>query len=157
MAKHSFINFKEILGIGGNDEYEEETGIIDVSVENEEEPKSPKGLFAKTKEKVQENKREKASSVDTSGYQSVIIEPKKFEDCKKIASYIKDNKTVTLNLEYLDNEMAQRIIDFLSGAMSIKEAKFIEISKNVYVSVPKNINVFFDGKKDNKEKSFLNF
>lgn len=40
--------------------------------------------------------------------------------------------------------------------MSIKEAKLIEISKSVYVSVPKNINVFFDGEKERKEKSFLN-
>ena len=104
------------------------------------------------------NRKEKAKKekvTDTSAYQSVIIDPKKFEDCKKIANYIKDDKTVTLNLEHLDNETAQRIIDFLSGAMSIKEAKLIEISKNVYVSVPKNINVFFDGEEDRKEKSFL--
>ena len=47
------------------------------------------------------------------------------------------------------------IIDFLSGAMSIKEAKLIEISRSVYVSVPKDINVFFDGENDRKEKSFL--
>lgn len=161
MAKKAFKNFKEIFGMGGNDDYTEEsvedTGIIDVSVE-EENNKPTKGFFTKLGgNNKEEAKESQDTTTDTSGYQSIIIKPRRFEDCKKIATYIKENKTVTLNLEYLDNEMAQRIIDFLSGAMSIKEAKFIEISKSVYVSVPKNINVFFDGKEEKKEKSFLNF
>ncbi|WP_300358073.1 cell division protein SepF [Fusobacterium sp.] len=157
---NKFKSFKEILGMGEGEDTSENTGIIDIDIQKnaEEETKQTEAtpsLFKKSKQekKVKEKEREKA--VDTSGYQSVIIEPKRFEDCKKIANYIKDDKTVTLNLEHLDTETAQRIIDFLSGAMSIKEAKLIEISKNVYVSVPKNINVFFDGENDRKEKSFL--
>lgn len=158
--KSKFRSFKEILGMGEGEEAAEDTGIIDIDIQknageesNQSEP--VQGLFKKSKNEKKVKEREKEKTMDTSAYQSVIIDPKKFEDCKKIANYIKDDKTVTLNLEHLDNETAQRIIDFLSGAMSIKEAKLIEISKNVYVSVPKNINVFFDGENERKEKSFL--
>ena len=155
--KNKFRSFKEILGMGENEESGEDTGIIDIDIQKEENTKEKEissNLFKKQKQEKKVKEKEQ-TTVDTSAYQSVIIEPKKFEDCKKIANYIKDDKTVTLNLEYVNNETAQRIIDFLSGAMSIKEAKLIEISKNVYVSVPKNINVFFDGEEGRKEKSFL--
>ncbi len=157
---NKFRSFKEILGMGEGEDTAENTGIIDIDIQKnaEEETKQAEatpGLFKKSKQEKKVKEKEKEKAVDTSGYQSVIIDPKRFEDCKKIANYIKDDKTVTLNLEHLDTETAQRIIDFLSGAMSIKEAKLIEISKNVYVSVPKNINVFFDGENDRKEKSFL--
>ena len=158
--KSKFRSFKEILGMGEGEEVAEDTGIIDIDIqknagEESNQSEQVQGLFKKSKNEKKVKEREKEKTMDTSAYQSVIIDPKKFEDCKKIANYIKDDKTVTLNLEHLDNETAQRIIDFLSGAMSIKEAKLIEISKNVYVSVPKNINVFFDGEEDRKEKSCL--
>ena len=136
--KNKFRSFKEILGMGETEENAEDTGIIDIDIQKEEagkEKEATANLFKKSKQEKKVKEKEKVT--DTSAYQSVIIDPKKFEDCKKIANYIKDDKTVTLNLEHLDNETAQRIIDFLSGAMSIKEAKLIEISKNVYVSVPK--------------------
>ena len=158
--KSKFRSFKEILGMGEGEEVAEDTGIIDIDIqknagEESNQSEQVQGLFKKSKNEKKVKEREKEKTMDTSAYQSVIIDPKKFEDCKKIANYIKDDKTVTLNLEHLDNETAQRIIDFLSGAMSIKEDKLIEISKNVYVSVPKNINVFFDGENERKEKSFL--
>ena len=160
--KGKFRSLKEILGMSEGEELGEDNGIIDIDVQKENAVESSKtaeitpSIFNKKAAKQEKKAKEKEKAVDTSAYQSVIIDPKKFEDCKKIASYIKEDKTVTLNLEHLDNETAQRIIDFLSGAMSIKEAKLIEISRSVYVSVPKNINVFFDGEENTrKEKSFL--
>ncbi|MCI6153242.1 cell division protein SepF [Fusobacterium perfoetens] len=105
-------------------------------------------------EKVEEKKERKIESyVDVTSYQNVVSRIKGFEDSKKIARYIKENKIVTLNLEELDTETAQRVIDFLSGAMSMKEASLVEISKCVYVSVPKNQRVLFEGQR-NTEKFF---
>lgn len=151
-------NIKEMVGISESEENIEqhESPII-----SDEETKSVKSFFGRGKEnksddKENETQTEAVGVTDVTGYQSIIIKPEKFEDCKKIANYIKNDKTVTLNLENLDEKKAQRIIDFLSGAMSIKEAKFIEISKFVYTSVPKNINVYIDAKNDAKD-SFYEF
>nr|WP_307775072.1 cell division protein SepF [uncultured Cetobacterium sp.] len=88
--------------------------------------------------------------------QTIFVNPKSFAECKKIADYIKNDKVVTLNLENVSGKDAQRILDFLSGAISIKEAKWIPISKNVFTSVPKNINFLYDGKNDLKQNTFLN-
>lgn len=87
--------------------------------------------------------------------QTIFVNPKGFSECKKIADYIKNDKVVTLNLENVNAKDAQRILDFLSGSISVKEAKWIPISKNVFTSVPKNINFLYDGKTELKQKTFL--
>ena len=76
---------------------------------------------------------------------------------KESTPYIKSDKMVTLNLEYLDLPTAQRLMDFLAGAMSIKGASFIEISKKVYTAVPKSMKVYYEGKKDSKGRTILDF
>lgn len=86
-----------------------------------------------------------AEKTPFTGNQTVFVEPKNYSECKKIANYIKEEKMVTVNLESLDGPNAQRILDFLSGASSIKEANFIPVSKRVYVVVPKDVDVLFDG------------
>lgn len=153
--KNKLESFKEIFGMGGPEIANEDNGIVEFRAEQlkDEEPKINRAKIFGKKDSVK--KENIVQEEDISKYQSVIVDLKKYEDCKKIAQYIKKDKVVTLNLEYLDKDTAQRIVDFLSGAMCIKEARLIDISANVYVSVPKNINVFFDrGKKINKNNLF---
>ena len=45
-----------------------------------------------------------------------MIKPASMEDTREIADTLLDNATVILNLEGIDVELAQRIIDFASGA-----------------------------------------
>lgn len=99
---------------------------------------------------------QKNEDEDIENCQTIFVDPKNFTDCKKIANYIKSDRMVTLNLEYLDSETAQRMMDFLMGAMLIKGASFIEISKKVYTSVPKSVKVHYDGKKNINDKVYLN-
>lgn len=148
--RNKFKSFKEMIGI---DTEEEEsinlTGIQDIEIEEdiEEEVISPR--IEQTTPKTQDQQQGQP-------YQTVFVDPRSFNDCTKIAKYIKDDKMVTLNLEYLDNKEAQRMMDFLSGAMSIKEAKFVEISKKVYTSIPKSMKFHYEGKSDLKQRAFLN-
>jgi cell division inhibitor SepF len=79
-----------------------------------------------------------------SDYQTIFVAPVSFEECKKIANYINKDKIVTINLEGLSNEEAQRLIDFLGGAMEVKKARFITVSKKVYVAVPDGINSYVE-------------
>ena len=91
---------------------------------------------------------EDAETSNITGNQTVFMEPKNYSECKKIANYIKEDKTVMVNLDNVEGGIAQRILDFLSGASSIKGAKFIPVSKRVYVVVSKNVEIVFDGKAD---------
>ncbi|MBC2856515.1 MAG: cell division protein SepF [Cetobacterium sp.] len=151
--KNKFKSFKEMIGIEADeDESLSFTGMEDVAIEENLKPNFIETPSPRIDSSVS------ASNVDQANnqqYQTVFVDPKSFADCKKIANYIKNDKMVTLNLEYLDTKDAQRIMDFLSGAMSIKEARFIEISKKVYTSIPKSVKFHYDGKTDLKQRAFL--
>lgn len=103
-----------------------------------------------------EQEEQKSKDEDLENCQTIFVDPKNFSDCKKIAKYIKEDRMVTLNLEYMDSETAQRMMDFLMGAMLIKGASFIEISKKVYTSVPKSVKVHYEGKKNINDRLYMN-
>ena len=164
-----FQDLKELLGIDNPETNEiddmegleglDETGIIEVNSNGKEvETSTPKentplnlGGYGKSSSSLE-------AELNAGGnYQTIFVDPKTFADCKKIATCIKSDKMVTLNLEYLDLPTAQRLMDFLAGAMSIKGASFIEISKKVYTAVPKSMKVYYEGKKDSKGRTILDF
>ena len=58
-----------------------------------------------------------------------MIKPASMEDTREIADTLLDNATVILNLEGLDLEVAQRIIDFTSGAAFAISGNLQKISK----------------------------
>ena len=139
-----FKNFKQVLGFDGaeeTNEIEDEVIIeLDEKIEKteEEDLSVPSSTTSDLKSNVYKN------TEDISDYQTIFVNPIDFEECKKIANYIKKEKIVTVNLENLNNEMAQRMLDFLSGAMEVKKARFITVSKKIYVSVPDGIKSYVE-------------
>jgi cell division inhibitor SepF len=117
-------NFKQILGFDGtekNNDIEDEI-LIEIDEELEEE-----NLSVPSSSRLKSNVHR---DEDISDYQTIFVSPTNFDECKKIANYINKEKIVTVNLENLNNEAAQRMLDFLSGAMEVKKARFITVSKN---------------------------
>ena len=47
----------------------------------------------------------------------VLVKAKSYNDMQSIAQHIKDRKVVIVNFEDMDKETAQRMVDFLSGAV----------------------------------------
>ncbi|MGL6170150.1 MAG: cell division protein SepF [Fusobacteriaceae bacterium] len=161
MAKKFFNGVKEFLGIEEIHDNLEGVEIEETPLETEKETKIKeskpfkkeldidKGILEASEKNVDEDESNEP-------FQTVFFDPKNFSDCKKIARYIKNDQMITLNLEYLDTETAQRMMDFLMGAMLIKGATFLEINKKVYTAVPKNSKVHYAGKKDLNEKTYRN-
>lgn len=124
-------NFKQVLGFDGTENLEEIENEVLVEVDEELEEE---GLSVPSSSNLKSDMYENTG--DVSDYQTIFVSPSNFDECKKIANYINKEKIVTVNLEHLSNESAQRMLDFLSGAMEVKKARFITVSKKVYVSVP---------------------
>lgn len=156
-------NLKEIVGLNSEEEFEEEEileeefeeKIEDEEKDKEKEPKNFMARFSK-KPKEEEILEEEDLEEEQNGddYSTVFIDPKKFDDCRKIAKYIKSGKMITINLENLNSNISQRIMDFLAGAMEIKNASFAKVAKNVYTIVPENMKIMYEGKK--REKKLIN-
>ena len=130
-------DIKELVGINTGDDEED--------IEEMEQEQTSKALSKRQKmeEEVDEFRYE--------DYSTIFIDPKQFEDCKKIATYIEKEKMITINLENIGPNVAQRIMDFLAGAMEIKNASFAQIAKNVYTIVPENMKVYYEGKRRDKK------
>ena len=69
-----------------------------------------------------------------------IIRPKVFEDSRLIADAIKENKVVTFSLEFLEYEVGQRVIDFVSGAAYAMSAHLSKVTDKVLTSIPMEID-----------------
>ena len=139
-----FKNFKQVLGLEGTEGSNEFEDEIMVEMEEETGGKEEENLSVPSSPTPSLKSNVYKNNENISDYQTIFVSPTSFEECKKIANYINKEKIVTINLEGLSNESAQRLLDFLSGAMEVKKARFITVSKKVYVSVPDGIKSYVE-------------
>lgn len=71
----------------------------------------------------------------------VVVEPGSFADAKRVADHLKDRKPVLLNLENADAALAQRLIDFLSGATYAAEGDTRKVGQGMFLFVPNYVDV----------------
>lgn len=45
----------------------------------------------------------------------VLVKPERFENASEIADHLREKRTVVLNLEGTNKDVARRLVDFLSG------------------------------------------
>lgn len=73
-----------------------------------------------------------------------VIKPSSMEDTREIADTLVENSTVILNLEGIDVELAQRIIDFTSGACYSLGGSLQKVSSYIFVLGPYNVDITGD-------------
>ena len=73
-----------------------------------------------------------------------VIKPTTMEEAREIADTLVDNSTVILNLEGIDVELAQRIIDFTSGATFAISGNLQKISNYIFLVTPTNVDISGD-------------
>lgn len=139
----------------------EESGITDIEIVEERREQEPIPTHSQIQHSNKQSSKKQVSSLEAemggSSYQTIFLDPKTYSDCRKIVDYIRADKMVTLNLEYLDEQTAVRLMNFISGAMTVKEATYLMISKKVYTVVPKSMKVYYEDKKIIVPKIFKGF
>lgn len=73
-----------------------------------------------------------------------VIKPTTIEDARQITETLLSGKTVVLNLEGLDIEVAQRIVDFTSGSCFALSGNLQRISNYIFIITPSNVDLFGD-------------
>lgn len=71
----------------------------------------------------------------------VITQPTCYEDVQEIGDYLKNKKSVIINLENVNKENANRILDFLSGATFMAEGSIQRVSNLIYLMAPRNVEI----------------
>ena len=80
----------------------------------------------------------------TTQLQVVLVKPERFENASEIADHLREKRTVVLNLESTNKDIARRLIDFLSGVAYAQEGKIKKISAATYIITPYNVDIIGD-------------
>ena len=71
----------------------------------------------------------------------VISQPTTFEQSEEICNYLKERKSVIVNLEYVNKDIARRIVDFVSGAVHALDGHIQKISNSIFLIAPTNYEI----------------
>ncbi len=112
------------------DEYEDEN-IYDY--EDEEEEVEDKKLFGR-KSKV-------VNMPQANAIRMVISQPTTFEQSDEICSFLKEKKSVIVNLEYVNKDVARRIVDFISGGVYALDGYIQKVSNSIFLVAPSNYEI----------------
>ena len=73
-----------------------------------------------------------------------VLRPSSMEDTEEIADAVMAGRTVILNLEGLNVDVAQRIFDFISGVCYSLDGHFRKITGCIFILTPGDVNISGD-------------
>ena len=116
------------------EEYEEEN---DYEYEDEDEEVEDKKLFGrKRSDKVVSMPQAQGNAI-----KMVISQPTTFEQSDEICSFLKEKKSVIVNLEYVNKDVARRIVDFISGGVYSLDGYIQKVSNAIFLVAPSNYEI----------------
>lgn len=155
--------FLDIMKLSDDDDYDNDD-FFDDDDEYDEKPK--KSLFKKEKSYEEDDDdyepsssrkiRNSSSSAGkvtpmrqparkhASGMEVCVMKPTSYDDAREIGETLLSGRTVILNLEGLDLEIAQRIIDFTSGSTFAISGNLQKISNYIFLVTPTNVGISGD-------------
>ena len=71
----------------------------------------------------------------------LVFQPCSYEEAEAIIDNLKARKPVIMNLDELDRELAQRIIDFIGGAVYSLNGDLKKVARSIFVVAPSNVDV----------------
>lgn len=78
------------------------------------------------------------------GMEVCVIKPTTVEDAREITETLLANRTVVLNMEGIDVDIAQRIIDFASGSCYAISGSLQKISHFIFIITPASVDISGD-------------
>ena len=78
----------------------------------------------------------------------IVYHPISYEDTQNIIDNLKSRKPVIVNMEELELDCAQRILDFMAGAIYALNGTIYKISRGIFVVAPTNYDVIGNDESD---------
>ena len=101
--------------------------------ENENEEIDDRRFFGK--------KNKVVSMPQTQQIKMVISQPTTFDQSEEICEFLKDKKSVIVNLEYVNKDVARRIVDFISGGVFALDGHIQKVSNSIFLIAPYNYEI----------------
>ena len=87
------------------------------------------------------NKEKVVSMPQTQQIKMVISQPTTFDQSEEICEFLKEKKSVIVNLEYVNKDVARRIVDFISGGVYALDGYIQKISNSIFLVAPSNYEI----------------
>ncbi len=71
----------------------------------------------------------------------VICQPTTFEQSESICTLLKEKKSIIVNLEYVNKDIARRIVDVVSGAVHALDGNLQKVSNSIFLVAPFNYDI----------------
>ena len=104
--------------------------------EDEEEVIEDRKLFGRRNNKIVPMPQTQGQAI-----KMVISQPTTFEQSDEICSFLKEKKSVIVNLEYVNKDVARRIVDFISGGVYALNGHIQKISNSIFLIAPVNYEI----------------
>jgi len=109
----------------------------DYNNEDEEEDNGgePFSVFKSRKNKI-------VNMPQTQSVKMKILKPTNYDpDVNEIISELKSKNGIVMNLEYVNKDIARRIIDTVSGAVTALDGRIEKVSNSIFVVAPYNYDI----------------
>ncbi len=131
--------FMDFIGI-------EDTGLEEDEYESnfyeEEEPRDTDNVLPLSSRAKKRATNNNVVSLPSSAQMKMIVyHPVSYEDTQNIIDNLKSRKPVIVNMEELEIDCAQRILDFMAGAIYALNGTITKIARGIFVVAPNNYDV----------------
>jgi cell division inhibitor SepF len=135
LAKKFFNKILDVIGI-------EEAALEDEEMDYEEFDSMEEEEYIQEPVYTKSNRRGKVVDLPTgNGMKMVVYKPANYDDTQDVIDYLKARKPVVVNLETLEIDVAQRVLDFISGAVYSLNGSIHKVSKGIFVLAPTNVDI----------------
>lgn len=130
-----FDKLKDFIGVGEEDDYEDEEVDFLQKDNSEDRPKA-----------LSETRRSnKVVNIHTTAQlQVILVKPERFDDAASIADHLNEKRTVVLNLESTNKDVSRRLVDFLSGVAYANGGQIKKVANSTFIITPYNVDILGD-------------
>ena len=127
------------------DELKKLTHPYDDEDEEYEDFEEPRERSFEDRRNKAEDRRNKVVNIHaTTQLKVVLVKPDRFENASEIADQLKDKRTVVLNLESTNKDVARRLVDFLSGVAYANNGQIKRVANSTFIITPYNVDIMGD-------------
>lgn len=114
---------------------------MDAEENDEEEEETIEEVDEEKENKLWGRKNKVVSMPQAQQIKMVISQPTTFEQAEDICDLLKDKQSVIVNLEYVNKDIARRIIDVVSGAVHALDGHIQKVSNSIFLIAPYNYEI----------------
>lgn len=132
----------DFLGVDNGAEQEDEE-VLDNEYtysyedEEEQEDEEDRGIFGR-------GKKGKVYGMTQQQIKMKIAKPTTFEQAEDICILLREKNAIVVNLEYVNKDVARRILDVISGAVKVLDGHFEKVSNSIFIVAPFNYDIVND-------------